>query len=90
MEAYDAIPYNGALMHQQGIVVSFNSDDQELGRHMNHEAAKAIRYGNVEPEEALRFVTINPAKQLRIDRWSVRSNPTSTPTLLSGMAHRCR
>lgn len=67
MEVWDAIPFNGALMHQQGIVVSFNSDDRELARHLNHEAAKAVKYGGVAPEEALKFVTINPAKQLRID-----------------------
>ncbi len=66
-EVLDAIPFNGAIMHKQGIVVSFNSDDAELGRHMNHEAAKAIKYGGVEPMEALKFVTLNPAKQLRID-----------------------
>jgi imidazolonepropionase-like amidohydrolase len=69
VEVYDAIPYNGALMHQAGVVVSFNSDDRELARHMNHEAAKAIRYGNMEPAEALKFVTLNPAKQLRIDQY---------------------
>ena len=68
-EVIDAIPYNGALMHRAGIVVSFNSDDAELGRHLNHEAAKAVKYGGVPPEEALKFVTLNPAKQLRIDRW---------------------
>jgi N-acetylglucosamine-6-phosphate deacetylase len=68
-EVYDAIPYNGALMHQAGIVVSFNSDDHELGRHLNHEAAKAVKYGGVPPEEALKFVTLNPARQLRIDQY---------------------
>ncbi len=67
LEVYDAIPYNGALLHNQGVNVSFNSDDAELGRHMNHEAAKAIKYGGIEPLEALKFVTLNPAKQLRID-----------------------
>jgi N-acetylglucosamine-6-phosphate deacetylase len=67
-EVYDAIPYNGALMHDAGVVVSFNSDDRELARHLNHEAAKAVKYGGVPPEEALKFVTLNPAKQLRIDR----------------------
>jgi N-acetylglucosamine-6-phosphate deacetylase len=68
-EVIDAIPFNGALMHRQGIVVSFNSDDAELARHLNHEAAKAVKYGGVPPEEALKFVTLNPAKQLRIDPW---------------------
>lgn len=69
LEVVDAIPHNGAIMHNQGIVVSFNSDDAELGRHMNHEAAKAVKYGGVDPVEALKFVTINPAIQLRIERY---------------------
>ncbi|MDA7951912.1 MAG: amidohydrolase family protein [Pirellulaceae bacterium] len=68
-EVYDAIPHNGAIMHHVGVVVSFNSDDAELGRRLNTEAAKAVKYGNVSPEEALKFVTINPAKQLRIDQY---------------------
>lgn len=68
-EVFDAIPFNGALMHRAGVIVSFNSDDSELARHLNHEAAKAIKYGGIAPEEALKFVTLNPAKQLRIDKW---------------------
>jgi N-acetylglucosamine-6-phosphate deacetylase len=67
-EVYDAIPYNGALLHRAGVVVSFNSDDAELARHLNHEAAKAVKYGGVSPTEALKFVTINPARQLRIEK----------------------
>jgi N-acetylglucosamine-6-phosphate deacetylase len=66
-EVIDAIPYNGALLHRAGIVTSFNSDDAELGRRMNAEAAKAVKYGGVAAEEALKFVTLNPARQLRID-----------------------
>ena len=66
-EVKDAIPYAGALMHRAGVVVSFNSDDRELARHLNHEAAKAVKYGGVPEVEALKFVTLNPAKQLRID-----------------------
>lgn len=66
-EVYDAIPDNGAIMHDVGIVVSFNSDDRELARHLNTEAAKAMKYGGVPAEQALKFVTLNPAKQLRID-----------------------
>ncbi len=69
VEVQDAIPYAGSIMHEQGIVVSFNSDDGELARHMNHEAAKAMRFGGVSEEEALKFVTLNPAKQLRIDQY---------------------
>ncbi len=67
MEVFDAIPFNGALMHRAGVIVSFNSDDDELARHLNHEAAKAVKYGGIAPAEALKFVTLNPAKQLRID-----------------------
>lgn len=66
-EVQDATPWAGALMHQQGVVVSFNSDDGELARHLNQEAAKAVRYGGLPREEALKFVTINPARQLRVD-----------------------
>ncbi|MFQ5701604.1 MAG: amidohydrolase family protein [Acidobacteriota bacterium] len=67
LEAYDAIPYNGALMAQRGVVVSFNSDSNELARHLNTEAAKAMKYGDLPAEEAIKFVTINPARQLGID-----------------------
>jgi N-acetylglucosamine-6-phosphate deacetylase len=67
MEAADAIPYNGAIMHEQGIVVSYNSDSAELARRLNTEAAKAVKYGNVPKEEAIKFVTLNAAKQLYLD-----------------------
>ncbi|HSR49344.1 MAG TPA: amidohydrolase family protein [Acidobacteriota bacterium] len=67
VEAYDAIPYNAAIMHNKGIVVSINSDSGEEARHLNQEAAKAMRYGGLDAEDALAMVTINPAKQLRID-----------------------
>jgi imidazolonepropionase-like amidohydrolase len=66
-EVNDAIPYNGALMYEKGIVVAFNSDDAEMGRRLNQEAAKAVKYGGVPEEEALKFVTLNPAKLLHID-----------------------
>jgi imidazolonepropionase-like amidohydrolase len=67
LEAYDAIPFNGALMHDRDVLVSFNSDSGELARRMNLEAAKAIKYGGVDPIEALNFVTLNAAKQLKIE-----------------------
>ncbi len=66
MEVMDATPWNGAIMTNQGAVVSFNSDSSELARRMNTEASKAVRYGGVEPNEALKYVTLNPARQLRI------------------------
>jgi imidazolonepropionase-like amidohydrolase len=66
-EVIDAIPYAGSLMHERGVVVSFNSDSSDLARRLNLEAAKAVKYGNTKETEALNFVTINPAKQLRVD-----------------------
>ena len=67
MEVADAIPFNGALMHNAGVVTSFNSDSDELARHLNTEAAKAVKYGGLSETEAFKFVTLNPAKQLKID-----------------------
>jgi imidazolonepropionase-like amidohydrolase len=68
MEAYDAIPYNAAIMMRHGIVVSLNSDSDERARRLNIEAAKMVRYGGVTEEEALKMVTLNPAIQLAIDK----------------------
>ncbi len=68
-ESYDAIPYNGSLMRERGVTVSYNSDSSELARRLYLEAAKAVKYGGTPEEEALKFVTLNPAKQLHIDQW---------------------
>jgi imidazolonepropionase-like amidohydrolase len=68
-EVIDAIPYNGVLMHDQGVLVTFNSDDEELSRRLNLEAAKAVKYGGLSEEEALKFVTINAAKTLKIEQY---------------------
>lgn len=67
IEAYDATPYNAAIMQRKGVLVSLNSDSDELQRHLNLEAAKVMRYGGLSETEALAMVTINPAKQLGID-----------------------
>lgn len=67
VEAFDAIPYNAALMQKKGVIVSLNSDDPEMMRHLNIEAGKAMKYGGVTETEALAMVTLNPAKQLGID-----------------------
>lgn len=67
MEAYDAIPYNMAMMEKRGVIVSVNSDDAEEARHLNQEAAKSMKYGNLTENQALRLVTLNPAIQLGID-----------------------
>ena len=67
MEAEDAIPYNAAVLTRKGVLTSLNSDDAELMRHLEKEAAKTLKYGNLTETEALSLVTINPAKQLKID-----------------------
>jgi len=68
-ETYDAIPYNGALMQEAGVLVTFNSDDDEIARRLNLEAAKGVKYGGMSEIDALKTVTINSAKQLKIDKW---------------------
>lgn len=66
-EVNDAIPFNAAIMHNQGVTVAINSDDGEMIRRLNQEAAKSMKYGDVSAEEAWKFVTLNPAKLLHID-----------------------
>jgi imidazolonepropionase-like amidohydrolase len=67
VEAYDAIPYNAAMMTERGVVVSINSDDAEEARHLNQEAAKSMKYGGMSANDALKMITINPAIQLGVD-----------------------
>jgi imidazolonepropionase-like amidohydrolase len=62
-----AIPYNPTLMHNEGVVVAINSDDAEMGRRLNQEAAKSVKYGGMSEEDALKMVTLNPAKLLHLD-----------------------
>jgi imidazolonepropionase-like amidohydrolase len=66
-EVQDAIPYNAAIMHKVGLNVAINSDDAEMARRLNQEAAKIVKYGGVTEEEALKMVTLNPAKMLHVD-----------------------
>ena len=66
-EVNDAIPYNAAIMWSQGVLTGINSDDAEMSRRLNQEAAKTMKYGGVPEEEAWKFVTLNPAKMLHID-----------------------
>jgi len=68
VEAFDAIPYNAALMTRRGVVVSINSDDAEEATHLNQEAAKSMKFGGLSHDEALKLVTLNPAIQLGIDK----------------------
>jgi len=67
LEAFDAIPYNAALMQEAGVLVTLNSDSGELMRHLNQEAAKAVKYGGVSEVEALKMISLNAATQLGID-----------------------
>jgi imidazolonepropionase-like amidohydrolase len=62
-----AIPYNAAIMNRAGVLTAINSDDAEMGRRLNQEAAKAVKYGGISEEEALKMVTLNPAKMLHLD-----------------------
>lgn len=67
MEVQDAIAYNAAIMQKMGLTVAINSDDAEMARRLNQEAAKTIKYGGVNEEEAMKMVTLNPAKMLHVD-----------------------
>lgn len=67
VEVTDAIPYNAYLMNKVGLNVAINSDDAEMARRLNQEAAKSVKYGGMSEEEALKMVTINPAKMLHVD-----------------------
>jgi imidazolonepropionase-like amidohydrolase len=67
IEAYDAIPFNAALLTEAGASVCIKSDDPELMRHLNLEAAKMVKYGGVSETQALAMITINPARELGLD-----------------------
>jgi len=66
-EVMEAVPHNAALMTKMGITVAINSDDAEMGRRLNQESAKAMKYGGLTEEEAMKLCTLNPAKLLHLD-----------------------
>jgi imidazolonepropionase-like amidohydrolase len=66
-EVYEAIPYSPKIMADRGVVVAINSDDAEMARRLNQEAAKSVMYAGMNEHEAWKMVTINPAKLLRVD-----------------------
>lgn len=66
-EVNEAIPFNAAILDKMGIITAINSDDAEMGRRLNQEAAKAVKYGGVSEEAAWKMVTLNPAKLLHVD-----------------------
>ena len=65
-EVYYSTAYNAAILTNNGVTTSINSDSEELNRHLYHEAAKSQRYGGLSDTEALSLITINPARQLGI------------------------
>ena len=74
-------------MNRAGVLVSINSDDAELGRRLNTEAAKAVKYGGLSELEALALVTINPARQLRIDRRTGSLEPGKDADFVTWSGH---
>ena len=68
-EVMEAIPYNAALMTKVGLTVAVNSDDAEMGRRLNHEAAKSMKYGDLTEAQAMKLCTMNPAKMLHVDKY---------------------
>jgi imidazolonepropionase-like amidohydrolase len=66
-EVIDAIPYNAAILNKVGVLTAVNSDDAEMGRRLNQEAAKIVKYGGISEEEAWKMVTLNPARMLHLD-----------------------
>lgn len=85
-EVYYSTAYNASILNENGVVVSINSDDDELIRHLNHEAAKTIRYGSTSERDALKMITINPAIQLGIDEYvgSIEVGKQADITIWSG------
>jgi imidazolonepropionase-like amidohydrolase len=66
VEAYDAIPYNVAILMRHGVVATVNSDSDERARRLNIDAAKMMRYGGLTEDEALKTITYNGAVQLGV------------------------
>lgn len=66
-EVYEGIAYNAAMLMKKGVLTCIHSDDAEMGRRLNQEAAKAMKYGGVNELDALKLVTINPARILHLD-----------------------
>ena len=85
-EVHYAIPYNAAIMNKEGVLTAINSDDADMGRRLNQEAAKTVRYGDVSEEDALKMVTLNPAKMMHLDNQmgSIKVGKSADVTLWTG------
>jgi imidazolonepropionase-like amidohydrolase len=71
VEADDAIMENAAFVEQAGGTVIIHSDNENIGQHLNIEAARAMFAGrragfNIPQETAIRWLTLNPATVLGI------------------------
>ena len=75
-EVNDAIPHNASILNKMGVNTAINSDDAEMGRRLNQEAAKMVKYGGTSQEDAWKMISLNPAKMLKIDDYvgSLRKN----------------
>jgi imidazolonepropionase-like amidohydrolase len=65
-ETYEGIAYNASLLVSQGVLTCIHSDDAEMGRRLNQEAAKVMKYGGISETDALKLITINPATILHL------------------------
>lgn len=85
-EVYEGNTYNAPELIRQGVLTCMNSDDDEMGRRLNQEAAKVIKYGNISETEALKLITINPAKILHLDSriGSIKTGKDADLVLWSG------
>jgi hypothetical protein len=85
-EVNDAIPHNASVLHRMGICTAINSDDAEMARRLNQEAAKTVKYGATSEEDALKMVSIYPARMLHLDRFtgSIEAEKDADLVLWSG------
>jgi imidazolonepropionase-like amidohydrolase len=65
-EVYEGIAYNASMLVSQGVLTCIHSDDAEMGRRLNQEAAKVMKYGGISETDALKLITINPATILHL------------------------
>jgi len=66
-EVYYSTAYNAAILTENGVNASINSDIPGEQRDLYLQAAKTKRYGDLSDTQALKLITINPARQLGID-----------------------
>ena len=65
-EVYYSTAYNAAILTENGVNTSINSDIPGEQRDLYLQAAKTQRYGDLSDTQALSLITINPARQLGI------------------------